>query len=116
MDINMPIANEELEQIALTIRVRTINTSAQARIPHLGSCLSCVELLTTLYWNELNIDPKTPDATERDRFIMSKGHGAPVLFQVLGERGFFPIERLRELANPEAYSMNIRQNPVTLKV
>ena len=90
------IPNEVLTGIALTIRQRTIETSARARIPHLGSCLSCVELLTALYWQELHIDPQAPEAAERDRFVLSKGHGGPVLFQVLAERGFFPIERLAE--------------------
>ena len=89
-----------LKRIALTIRRRTIATSARARIPHLGSCLSCVELLTALYWQELRIDPKAPEALDRDRFVLSKGHGAPVLFQVLAERGFFPIERLMEFGQP----------------
>ena len=89
-----------LARIALTIRQRTIETSARARIPHLGSCLSCVELLTALYWKELRIDPQAPEAPDRDRFVLSKGHGAPVLFQVLAERGFFPTERLAEFGKP----------------
>ena len=93
-------SNEELSRIALTIRKRTIETSARASIPHLGSCLSCVELLTALYWQELHIDPKVPEAPERDRFVLSKGHGAPILFQVLAERGFFPVERLAEFGKP----------------
>ena len=94
------ISTEALARIALTIRQRTIETSARARIPHLGSCLSCVELLTALYWKELRLDPKDPDAPNRDRFVLSKGHGAPVLFQVLAERGFFPVERLTEFGQP----------------
>ena len=89
-----------LERIAHTIRRRTIETSSRARIPHLGSCLSCVELLTALYWQELRIDPRVPNAPERDRFVLSKGHGAPVLFQVFAERGFFPVERLAEFGQP----------------
>ena len=96
MATTSPVSTEALARIALTIRRRTIETSARARIPHLGSCLSCVELLTALYWQELSIDPQTPEAQDRDRFVLSKGHGAPVLFQVLAERGFFPIKRLAE--------------------
>ena len=92
--LNNPI--DTLQEIALRIRKRTIETSAAARIPHLGSCLSCVELLTALYWNELNINPEAPEEPERDRFVLSKGHGAPVLFQILAERGFFSLERLLE--------------------
>ena len=94
------ITTEALARIALTILRRTIETSAHARIPHLGSCLSCVELLTALYWRELWLDPKTPNAPDRDRFVLSKGHGAPVQFQVLAERGFFPVERLAEFGQP----------------
>ena len=82
MAITAPSSTTALEGIALTIRQRTIETSARARIPHLGSCLSCVELLTALYWQELRIDPQAPEATDRDRFVLSKGHGAPVFFQV----------------------------------
>jgi len=100
MDTKKTVSNTKLKQISLTIRKRTIETSAKARIPHLGSCLSCVELLTALYWNELNIDPKAPMEPERDRFVLSKGHGAPVLFQVLAERGFFPVERLEQFGKP----------------
>ena len=94
------ISTQELASIALTIRERTIETSARARIPHLGSCLSCVELLTVLYWQELRLDPTTPNAPDRDRFVLSKGHGAPVLFQVLAKRGFFPLEHLAEFGQP----------------
>ena len=79
-------AKKELSHVAHTIRRRTIETSAKAKIPHLGSCLSCVELLTALYWLELRIDPTAPGSPDRDRFVLSKGHGAPVLFQVLAER------------------------------
>ena len=95
-----PKSTTELKRVAHTIRQRTIETSAKANIPHLGSCLSCVELLTALYWQELNINPKAPESPDRDRFVLSKGHGAPVLFQVLAERGFFPIERLSEFGQP----------------
>ena len=100
MQTKAPISTAALEKIALTIRRRTIETSAKARIPHLGSCLSCVEVLTALYWKELEVDPKLPDAPDRDRFVLSKGHGAPVLFQVLAQRGFFAAERLDEFGKP----------------
>jgi transketolase len=91
-----PLNVAQLEATALTLRRRLVTTSAEAKIPHLGSCLSCVELLVQLYWQELHIDPANPEDPERDRFLLSKGHGAPILFQVLAERGFFPIERLAD--------------------
>jgi transketolase len=84
----------ELSATALILRQRLVSTSAAAKIPHLGSCLSCVELLVALYWQELHVDPANPEDPDRDRFLLSKGHGAPILFQVLAERGFFPLERL----------------------
>jgi len=91
---------KQLEAIAVTLRRRLVTTSAEANIPHLGSCLSCVELLVQLYWQELNINPTKPEDTERDRFLLSKGHGAPILFQVLAERGFFPLEQLSDFGKP----------------
>ena len=86
----------DLSATALTLRQRLVTTSATAKIPHLGSCLSCVELLVALYWQELRIDPAQPEDPDRDRFLLSKGHGAPILFQVLAERGFFPLSRLED--------------------
>lgn len=80
----------DLHQKAKILRSRIIETSHKANMPHLGSCLSCVDILTTLYFSVLNIDPDKPRDLKRDRFILSKGHGAPALFQVLAMRGFYP--------------------------
>jgi transketolase len=85
----------DLESRARILRSRIIETSHKASIPHLGSCLSCVDILTALYFSVLRIDPKNPTDKDRDRFILSKGHGAPALFQVLAMRGFYP-EKLLE--------------------
>jgi transketolase len=79
-----------LEATARDLRARVIETSSKAGIPHLGSCLSCVDILTVLYFAVLRIDPANPSDASRDRFILSKGHGAPALFQVLAKRGFYP--------------------------
>lgn len=76
------------------IRKRIIETSHNSRIPHLGSCLSCVDLLVYIYWFVLKINLENTEDPERDIFILSKGHGAPALFQVLAERGFFPLRDL----------------------
>ncbi len=83
------MTNELLINIAKKIRARIIETSHIAEAPHLGSCLSCVDILIALYWNVLRIDPGNCHSPERDRFILSKGHAAPALFQVLAERLFF---------------------------
>lgn len=80
----------ELQQRAAALRARIVENSHKTATPHLGSCLSCVDLLTALYFARLNIDPARPRAAERDRFILSKGHGAPALFQVLAMKGFYP--------------------------
>ena len=80
---------EDLSALSMLLRRRLVMTSSSAKIPHLGSCLSCVELLVALYWGELSINPSDPCDLNRDRFLLSKGHGAPILFQVLAERAFF---------------------------
>lgn len=84
----------ELKDRASILRARIIETSHKAQIPHLGSCLSCVDILTSLYFAILRIDEKNPTEKNRDRFILSKGHGAPALFQVLAMRGFYPEKML----------------------
>lgn len=76
--------------IASQLRARIIETSSKTGTPHLGSCLSCVDLLTVLYYAVLRIDPSNPRDPGRDRFILSKGHAAPALFQILAMRGFYP--------------------------
>lgn len=80
----------ELEDIAREMRAEIIRYSNHAGLPHLGSCLSSVDILTCLYFHFLRLD--TVDATNelRDRFVLSKGHGAPALFQMLAKRGFYP--------------------------
>jgi transketolase len=83
-----------LEKRASVLRARIIETSSKSGTPHLGSCLSCVDILTALYFDVLRIDPANHRAPERDRLILSKGHGAPALFQVLAMRGFYAESRL----------------------
>lgn len=85
---------QELINIANILRARIIENSSIAKVPHLGSCLSCVDILVALYWKTLAIDPKNPTDPKRDRFILSKGHAAPGLFQVLAMKSFFPEQWL----------------------
>lgn len=82
-------APENLASLSNTLRLRIIETSSRSRTPHLGSCLSCADILATLYDAVLRIDPSRPEDPARDRFILSKGHAAPALFQILGMKGFF---------------------------
>ena len=84
----------ELAKTAAILRSRIIETSSNTGTPHLGSCLSCVDILTALYFSVLNIDPANPKAANRDRCILSKGHGAMGLFHVLAARGFYPLSEL----------------------
>ena len=97
------ITFNELKNIALRLRKSTILTSSKAKIPHLGSCLSCLDLLVYLYWKEMNINIKNFRAHDRDRFILSKGHGAPALYQVLAEIGFFNKELLKSFGENDSY-------------
>ena len=86
----------ELQKIASIARSRIILNSHKTGTPHLGSCLSCVDILVALYFSKLNINPKAPESAIRDRFILSKGHGAPALFQILAMRGFYPDKLLSD--------------------
>lgn len=79
----------ELKEIAREVRVDILNMLAKAGSGHTGGSLSSVEILTTLYYTKLRHDPKSPDWPDRDRFIISKGHGVPTLYVILGKRGYF---------------------------
>ncbi|MDD5593425.1 MAG: transketolase [Candidatus Margulisbacteria bacterium] len=84
----------ELVVLSRKIRGKIIELSAKAGVAHVGSALSCVDILIALYWRALKIDPKKPSDPGRDRFILSKGHAATALYAVLSERGFFGAETL----------------------
>lgn len=98
MRVNLP----ELEGIARRIRGKIIEMSHKAGTPHLGSSLSCVDILVAAYWGALAIDPQNPEDPERDRFILSKGHAATTLYATLAYRGFFPVQLLDLYAKPGA--------------
>ena len=93
----------ELSNISNQLRKRIIKTSASSGIPHLGSCLSCIDILIYLYWKVLNINPLSPTDKSRDRFVLSKGYGAPALLQVLAEKGFFEMDLLDEFGTTSSY-------------
>jgi transketolase len=84
----------ELQGLARTIRASTIINAHATQTPHLGSCLSCVDILVAAYFAVLRIDTMRPRDAKRDRFVLSKGHGAPALFQTLALRGFYSQSRL----------------------
>jgi transketolase len=87
-----------LQTLARHIRGKVVEISHRARTPHLGSSLSCVDILVAAYFGVLRLDPTQPDDSRRDRFILSKGHAALALFATLAERGFFPGDLLNTFA------------------
>lgn len=93
----------ELKQIANEVRKGIISAVHSAKSGHPGGSLSAADILTYLYFEEMNIDPKNPKMEERDRFVLSKGHIAPALYSVLAHRGYFPIEDLITLRKVDSY-------------
>jgi len=87
----------ELAGHAKSMRRMIIQMLAAAKSGHPGGSLSAVEILASLYFSEMRVDPKNPTWPDRDRFILSKGHAAPVLYAALAEKGFFPKEDLTGL-------------------
>lgn len=84
----------ELKKKAIGIRKDILKMLTEAGSGHTGGSLSIVEILVSLYYYKLKHDPKKPDWAERDRFILSKGHGCPALYAVLADQGYFPKEKL----------------------
>ncbi len=85
---------KQLEEIACKVRIGIIEGVHAAKAGHPGGSLSIAEILTYLYFKEMNIDPKDPKNPKRDRFVLSKGHAAPALYATLALRGFFPVDEL----------------------
>ena len=90
--------NEEmLKEQAKQIRRDIVNMVGAAKSGHPGGSLSATEILTYLYFEEMNVKPEEPKWADRDRFVLSKGHAAPVLYAALAHKGFFPVEELSTL-------------------
>ena len=85
---------KELEKIAKEIRKDIIKQVYEAQSGHPGGSLSCADILTVLYFNQMNVSEKEPEDFARDRFVLSKGHCSPALYATLAERGFIPKEEL----------------------
>ena len=86
---------ENLQNKALNIRRNIVEMIYEASSGHPGGALSCVDLLTCLYFSEMKIDESNPKDENRDRLILSKGHASAALYATLAERGFFPKEDLK---------------------
>lgn len=92
---------EQLQKMAKTVRKEIIEQVYKAQSGHPGGSLSIADILTVLYFNELNIDPKNPKWDNRDRVVLSKGHCSPALYSCLANRGFFEIKELEEFRSIE---------------
>lgn len=88
---------KEYEKIASRIRKDIIEEVHSAGSGHPGGSLSAADIVTALYFREMNIDPENPKMKGRDKFVLSKGHAAPVQYAALAEKGFFPKEELTTL-------------------
>ena len=93
----------DTEKLAARIRARALWMSYMARSSHIGSCLSIADILAVLYGGVLRLDPSDPVGRDRDRFVLSKGHAAAILYAVLAERGFIPIEHLATYCRDGSY-------------
>ena len=91
---------KKLKKIAESIRLNTFKAIANAGGGHFGGSLSVIEILTVLYFEVMNIDPKKPLDNNRDRLILSKGHAGPALYTTLATRGYFPLDELKDLDKP----------------
>ena len=85
---------KELSAIAAKARLAGVKMVYDCASGHPGGSLSAMDILTTLYFEKMNIDPANPKAADRDRFVLSKGHCTPALYPILALRGFFPMEDL----------------------
>lgn len=93
----------ELQKTATKIRKGIITEVASANSGHPGGSLSATDIMTYLYFREMNIDPKDPKNPDRDRFVLSKGHCSPALYATLANRGFFPVEDLTGFRQAYSY-------------
>ncbi len=104
---------EALEKIANEIRIDIIKTVYNAGSGHPGGSLSCADILTVLYFNQMNINPQEPKAEGRDRFVLSKGHCCPALYSTLAKRGYFKEDILQTFRKIDS---NLQGHPDMNKV
>lgn len=95
-------ARKDLKITACKARMGIIEGVYNAKSGHPGGALSCVDIITYLYFHEMNVDPANPSMEDRDRFVLSKGHAAPALYAVLALKGFFPQEWIKTLRKADS--------------
>ena len=99
MNVNKIQDVETLNQVAKNVRRGIIDAIYNGKSGHPGGSLSIADIITVLYFNEMNINPDNPNDEDRDRLVLSKGHCAPALYSVLANRGFFDVQELTTLRN-----------------
>lgn len=104
---------QELEKKAIEVRKGIIEAVYSGKSGHPGGSLSIADILTVLYFNEMNIDEKNPKWEDRDRLVLSKGHCSPALYSCLANRGFFEVEKLKTFRN---INSNLQGHPDMNKV
>ena len=103
MSINKIENIEDLKEMAKKIRLGIIEAVYSNKSGHPGGSLSIADIMTVLYFNEMNIDYNNPKWEDRDRLVLSKGHCSPALYSALANRGFFPVEDLKSFRNINSY-------------
>ena len=106
--------NKHYEEMAARVREDVIRAIHNAGSGHPGGSLSAADIVTALYFREMNIDPADPKKADRDKFILSKGHAGPVQYAALAERGYFPVSdmmSLRKLGSPFQGHANMEHVP-----
>ena len=94
---------QALLKTANEVRKGILTAVHSAKSGHPGGSLSAADIMTYLYFEEMNVDPKDPKKADRDRFVLSKGHAAPGLYSTLAQRGYFPVEDLKTLRHVGSY-------------
>ena len=97
MEVSDEMNYKEYENIASEIRQHVIRAIYEAKSGHPGGSLSATDILTALFFKEMNIDPENPEKEDRDMFVLSKGHAAPGLYATMGVRGYYPVEDMYSL-------------------
>ena len=95
--------NQELKKLATEVRLGILEGVHAAASGHPGGSLSIADILTYLYFEEMNVDPKNPQWEDRDRFVLAKGHCAPALYTVLALKGYFPREEIANLRQIDSF-------------
>ena len=94
---------QSLQTISVKIRRGILDAVFHAQSGHPGGSLSSADIITTLYFHEMKVDPKNPHWEDRDRFVLSKGHCSPALYSALANKGFFPVEELKNFRKLDSF-------------